>query len=122
VAVEASVEEKRRKIYEAPPCGGHYPFLSRFATHSRMDKSRILTTVISAISTLASSHPVLPRWIQDVYGNDAMAAAAVPLLAHDTAATAAPRARASSQEVAIQVHTEPRTYVAPAHASSNLRR
>ena len=97
------------------------PFLSRFATHSRMDKSRILTTVISAISTLASSHPVLPRWIQDVYGNDAMAAAAVPLLAHDTAATA-PRARASSQEVVVQVQTEPRTYVAPAHASSNLRR
>ncbi len=87
-----------------------------------MDKSRLLTTVVSALSTLASSHPVLPRWIQDVYGDDAAAAAKRPLLAHDTAATAAPRARASSQEVVVQVQAEPRTYVAPAHASSNLRR
>ena len=84
-----------------------------------MDKSRLLTTVVSALSTLASSHPVLPRWIQDVYGDNAAAAAKLPLLAHDTMTR--PRAP-SSQEVAIQVQTEPRTYVAPAHASSNLRR
>jgi hypothetical protein len=78
-----------------------------------MDKSRILTTVVSAISTLAQSHPVLPRWVQDVYGDDPMTAAAAPLLGP----TSSKRPRTSSQEVVIHIQAD-----VNGKAASNLRR